>query len=680
MIPGGIYRKGEPRCGSLAMENRNRLTNRWSVFKENHPTAHICVMIIAVNIIFILASALIIMGLPENQGQSLGQIIRLAFTLMVNPSGKYTYSDTAISRIITTIVVLLGMISLTGGTVGFITSLINGVLEKTAHSKRTLRLNDHIVILNYNQRVPAILLDYCFDDVNDTYIVILTEEDKETVEKRIAEVHEQYGGNRRFRHVIVRSGSPQSAMDLDRIGLSRARTVLLMTPDSADADGLAVSKQFLFISEYLSEKCSGHAADLVVETSGEGMDSMIRRRLRKADQRVTTVPHEQLIGKLLGITAMMPSISGVLRQLFSFEGIEVYTRPIPGDSIVNELKRNRSALPLFDMDGYRVYVSENESEFSRVRDADYRLEKPLPSKPLSASPCFSKNEIVIVGINRKLPYILESLSCFKRQYHIDELRVILAGTAEQYPAISTLYADSTWHDILEPDSHKPILIHDMYRPMDDLSSVVEKTADTLLFLSDDDAGSTHMDEKPLLYWADIQGRMNGDRQDRMDVVMEIHDPANQSIIHGRNRSQILISDDFLGRFYAQLGKNPMRKGIIMDMITSEGDTASVGEGDELNNSGDLMCLRVSDFLSEKDRTFRSKRELILWIYEATNRAVLPIGISRGGEAYLFSRTDSDEDSLDSCILEGIREGQILDNGANDICLRGDDEIVAFLFG
>ena len=659
------------------MNKKKRFANKWSVFKENHPTGHICVLIILVNIIFILTSALIIWRLPENEGQSMGQIIRLAFTLMVNPSGKYTYSDTSISRIITTIVVLLGMISLTGGTVGFITSLINAFIEKTAHSKRTLHLSDHIVVLNFNQRVPSILLDYCFDDVNDTYIVILTEDDKDEVEKRIAEVHEQYGGGRQFRHCLVRHGSPQSKIDLDRIGLARARTVMLMNPENGENAGLTVSKQFLFISEYIAEHCADRAADIVVETENDSMDTMIRSHLAKEGQRVTTVQHDQLIGKLLGVIAIMPNISHVLRQLFSFEGVEVYTRPIPPSTIEGELKRSRSVMPLFDHDGQRVYIAENDEEFDRVLDSDYQLKKPLPSKKIACSLSFEKNEIVIVGVNSKLPFILESLACFKRQYDKKDFHVILADSEANAQAMADYYADPAWRDILEPERYHFRTIHDIYQPMNDLHDIVDSSADTLLFLSDDGAGAAHTDEKPLLYWADIQGR--GKEMDRMDVIVEIQDPADQDIISRRNRSQILVSDDFLGRFCAQLGKNPIRKDIIMDMITSEGDTASVGQNDQLENTGDLMCLRVEDLLGPSDRAFASKREMILWIYEATGRAVLPIGLCREGEAYLFARTDGADDSLDSCVLVGLREGQRLNEGKGELTLEARDEIVAFVF-
>ena len=154
--------------------------------------------------IFRALSAILISILPENEGHSIPELIRLAFTLMVNPSGKYIYSETSISRVVTTIVVLLGMVSLTGGTVGFVTSVINGVLEKAANSQRALNLENHIVILNYNNKVPSTIVDYGFDDVKNTFIVILANGNKQRIQDEIDGMYDREGNKKRFKNIIVK--------------------------------------------------------------------------------------------------------------------------------------------------------------------------------------------------------------------------------------------------------------------------------------------------------------------------------------------------------------------------------------------------------------------------------------------------------------------------------------------
>lgn len=85
-----------------------KLKNKLTVRAENNPGVFMFLLIIAANIVFIAFSTLLLLFLPENKGRSFTEMLRFAFTLMVNPSGRYQYSDYPISLIITTIVVLLG--------------------------------------------------------------------------------------------------------------------------------------------------------------------------------------------------------------------------------------------------------------------------------------------------------------------------------------------------------------------------------------------------------------------------------------------------------------------------------------------------------------------------------------------------------------------------------------------
>ena len=70
-----------------------KLKNKLTVGAENNPGVFMFLLIIVVNVIFIALSTALLMFLPENEGRSFSEMIRFAFTLMVNPSGRYQYSD-----------------------------------------------------------------------------------------------------------------------------------------------------------------------------------------------------------------------------------------------------------------------------------------------------------------------------------------------------------------------------------------------------------------------------------------------------------------------------------------------------------------------------------------------------------------------------------------------------------
>ncbi|MCR5104313.1 MAG: hypothetical protein K6B68_07650 [Eubacterium sp.] len=672
------------------MFKKGNLKNKWNIFKENNPTSHICFMIVIVNLVFIAISAILISVLPENEGHSIGELLRLAFTLMVNPSGKYIYSEEPISLIFTTIVVLLGMISLTGGTVGFITSIINSFLEKTANNKRFLDLRDHIVILNYNNKVPSIILDYGFDDVDNTYIVILARNDKQKIQDDIDSLYDKLGSKKRFKNIIVRDGNPMSRLDLDKINIGAAKTVILMTPGDREKDGILpgsaeadssfeVSKLFMYIVWYFSSLKEKSETNIVVETSNKKMDKMISEYHNDSNnQDSVSINYNEIMGKMFAVTSIMPSMNPVMKQLFSFKGVEIYIEDIPkGKSIDDELRENRSVIPMFDLDDKRVYIAESEEEFGRRKSA-FQLDKPLPAKKLSPNISFRKSRIIIVGISSKIPYILESLSCYKREYENDDLEVILAGTPDEEEILKQYYKNPIYGNVLLPDKNNYVIVNDIYNPMRELGSMTSNDADSIIFLSNDLVNDVHIDEKPLMYWSNLKQSIR--KNEHVDVIVEILDSQNQSIIECRNNDQTIVSDEVLGHVYAQLGKNPMRIDVIKDMITSDGDSSSINANQEEQNDVDLVCISVRDFFnnSNLDLSFKSKRELMLWVYEATDHRALPIGIVKNAVEYIFARTDGKDDDLDSTVLLGVDEGQVYPGNSKKIVLEEKDELIVLM--
>ncbi|MCQ2494630.1 MAG: hypothetical protein MJ104_08510 [Lachnospiraceae bacterium] len=681
-------------------EKKNRLKNRWSVFRENHSIGFVLLAVIVFNIIFIGLSALLISFLPENDDRSVFELIKLAFTLMVNPSGRYVYSDATLSLYLTTIVVLLGMISLTGGTVGLITSFIQNILQRSANSESVLKMKDHIVVLNYNNKVPSMIVDYCFDDMDSTYVVILSNSDKRQVLDDIGNMYKSKGSTKKFKNIIVRNGDPMSEIDLDKINIKDAQTVLVMTPKELTEDSkihdkdFYLSKLFMFINWYLQtakKKNSQEVPNLVVETSNGNMEQLVETY--NIDEECTDsvfVNYNQIMGYLIAITSVMPSLYGVLQQLFSFEGVELYiSEPEEGKDVEYDLMYNQSVIPLYDMDDKRIYVAEDEDEIGRrTKDID-SVKKIIeqyqnPEKIIVPNCTFEKQEIIIVGINEKLPYILDNLIGFKQKYENEGLHVILASTADEEDTLKSYYEDEHYAPILMPDKFSYIRVNDIFNPMPELGEATKEKAETIVFLSEDNVADECTDAKPLIYWTDLRAAFR--QNDKVDVMVEILDSANKNIIQAKNKDQTLVSDDFLGHLYAQLGKNPQRLAVLIDMITAVGDDDEDADpnAEAEPDAGDFLCLKVGTLLGAKEKMeFKSKRELIMSIYWMTGGLVLPLGlIKQFGDdeqalAYIFARTNGGKDGLDNANLLNMTD----DDNKNDsevIEVYPEDELVFFL--
>ena len=674
------------------MENKlsffEKLKNKLTVRAENNPGVFMFLLIIAVNLAFIALSTILLVFLPENKGRGLGEMIRFAFTLMVNPSGRYQYSDYPISLIITTVVVLLGMISLTGGTVGFITSIITSVLERSAATRRHLRLKKHIVILNYNHKVPSIIYDYCFDDMDNTYVVILSDHDKKEIRNQIDNIFSVHQAGKKFKNIIIQNGSPFSKLDLDRIALKDARTILLMTAGSEDAENaqdneraqnFSIFKLFIFINSYLNKNRSESLPSVLAEVSDEKTDKLIREYPFKAGDNSFPVNFNELLGKIMAITAVMPSLCDAILHLISFEGVEFYLEDIPESvSIPEDIRRQKSAMPILDTGNKRLYIAESEDLISSSGAGGYKLKKPLPDGKLVPCILNDKPKVLIIGCNNKLGYILESLVCFQQEYPEFQLTVVLMDTEENEEKIRAYCSDPAYSSLFSAENKEPVIVKDIYEPFSGTDSGFSlDEINSVLFLSDDNCSETNVDEKPLLFWNSLK---RNDKFDTHNCIVEVLDMQNENIIEKRNNDQVVVSERFVSCLYAQLGKDPVRLDCIKDMITFENDEASRNSKNDLSNDCNILSVKAGLFFRNchESLRFSSKRELILWVFEATDHAYLPIGCVKNNVSYLFSRTEGGDDGLDTAVLLPKNDNSDLKIVQNELTLEPDDEIIVIM--
>lgn len=667
------------------LSSKEKLYNKWYIFKENNPSAFVFVMIIIINVLFVFISSGLLLFLPENKDRTFIEMIKFAFTLMVNPSGRYVYSDYPISLVVTTIVVLLGMISLTGGTVGYITSIINNILEKSANSKNKLNLKNHIVILNYNHKVPSLICDYCFDDTENTYIAILSNNNKDEIKNQIDIMFNSNNIKKKFKNIIIREGNPMSTLDLESISLHNAKTVLIMSPenetyidDSIDNQSFEISKLFMFITWYFANIKNDNKTNIIVEANNINVENMVKEyHLENINQISVPVNYNEVLGKILAIISIMPTLNDVLLHMFSFEGVEIYIEKNPKNiSIKDDLYCQKTAMPLFNLGENRVYIAENEDEIFNVDYSNgYVLDKPLPKDKIIPYTRFEKSEIIIIGINSKLPYILESLNCFKSEYNNSNIHVILMDTLENKSILESYYINPKYENILNSKVDKPIIIKDIFNPTNSLDISILNNINSMLFLSNENTSSSHIDEKPLLFWSRLKD-INTNISQR-DCIVEILDMQNKDIIEKRNKDQVIVSDRFLSCIYAQLGKNPLRLDAIKDIITFEGDNSSKNINDIFKNECNLLSIKVKNFFKNYNGNleFKSKRELVLWIYEATQHEYLTIGCIKNNKDYLFSRTNGKNDDLDTPILLAKEELSPLQDSLNLIKLDLNDELI-----
>ena len=189
--------------------------------------------------------------------------------------------------------------------------------------------------------------------------------------------------------------------------------------DSNNALSFAISKLFMFISSYLKKSDSASAPNLIVETPNSDIEKIVKEYNDETkdtgDNTVELVNYNELLGQIFAIVTMMPSLNDALLHMISFEGVEFYIEKIPeGVSISDDIKRQKSAVPIIDIYGRRVYLAEDEQVIGQTKNSSGNAASAIKSFVPFVS--VEKSKIVIVGSNSKLKYILESLACFKKEF------------------------------------------------------------------------------------------------------------------------------------------------------------------------------------------------------------------------------------------------------------------------
>ncbi|MBR4320519.1 MAG: hypothetical protein IKP69_10835, partial [Oscillospiraceae bacterium] len=357
-------------------------------------------------------------------------------------------------------------------------------------------------------------------------------------------------------------------------------------------------------------------------------------------------------------------------------GVEFYLKPIPKSvSIAEDLKRQSSAMPVFDTETTRLYISESEDAIDSSKASQYQLKKPLPDKKFIPSVVNKKPKVLIIGSNQKLGYILESLVCFKKQFPEFHLNVDLMDTAENEEKIRKYYTAPAYSALFQEKNSGLVIVEDIFEPFSQKNEdIMLKDVNSVLFLSDDDCNETNMDEKPLLFW---NGLKSNKSLNTRNCIVEVLDMQNENIIRKRNDDQVVVSERFISCLYALLGKDPVRLDYIKDMITFENDEASRNVNNELSDRCNIFSVNVAKFFENYSGklNFSSKRELIVWVYEATEHEYLPIGCVKNNTCYLFSRTEDKNDGLDTAVLLPKNDNSPLKIVQNELTLDSDDEII-----
>lgn len=653
-----------------------KLKNRFYYFKEKQMTILVLLFLLVINILIIIGGCLVLKILPENQGLSMGDALWESLKLILDPGGFLGSKLSAITTIISSLIVLAGMVTFTGGIIGYVTNLITTRIDDSKNGVGALAFTEHTLILNWSDRAMSIILDRLADkkaDNRNNYIVVLSTEDKHQIEKYITAKIKAYryshvSFNKYDPRVIVREGNPQFPTELQRVNFAEASHVFIVQPEnSTDAD-YDVLKTYFSLAEritFLKEESESLLKEKQPDVQEFDVEELTTIVVETSDQRigsaVTAVPlgicinreyltsslsNDFTLGKIYAQIALMPELVGTYNEILSMSGSTVAAYVVRPDTptFEEQLQTMRYAIPLYEegeekSNQNRIYLTGDST--SEYTDFDYipTDESVLSHKDMAIAPDTSldTHTIVIHGLNRKLPYILNAVLSNNASYKERSCTVKLVVCEEQRKAAEEYCTKPEYRNILEDG---PIVVSGNF-DIEPVLSVLNRDLRALLVLSADCGSPEEQDKNVFEVWMGLAKVVSKDKNLEMlldgKVILELSNQDNACLLENSQHKLLVVSNQLISLFMIQMSEGRYLQDVLLDMLSTDYDPDFESSGIGADNFCDLLSFSVSKFFRTSETVhFLSKHDCVDAVFRGTKREYIPIGCIKDGNTYLFT--------------------------------------------
>lgn len=490
--------------------------------------------------------------------------------------------------ILSVLVSLMGMV-IFGSFIGLISAAVENKVGSLNKGRSPAIESGHVLILGWSNRVFPVI-DMLHELNVGRKIVALAEKDVE-------EMREDLRVNcwsRSKKRVILRTGSPTSMVELQRVGFDRAFSIIVLADESAatrgeEADISVIKTLMLLSSEELWAEPSQRPKMVAEITKSENVEIA-----EIAGQRhIPVICSSQIIGKVVVQTARQPGLAAVYGQIFFGGGSQIYVQSFPeiaGKKFHEIMHCFPGGIPLGvssakkdPVDGFVTYVP-----YLNPR-ADYVIGKdewmillcermtnhyvPAPSVEPPALPITQAQtrqqhvieRIVILGWNRGLYGVLMEID----EYALSGATVLVVAGHD----------DETASALIAKEIGRPLRnVQLKYRQGDYLRRAVLEDAvagnpSCICILRDESTGETDLDARLIMASVLLRDhqRQLGVDQPRSHVVAEVSSPENRELLERTSGIEVIAGPEVASWLLTQISQQQMLLRVYCDLLNAGGN-------------------------------------------------------------------------------------------------------------
>jgi voltage-gated potassium channel Kch len=498
--------------------------------------------------------------MPEGKDWSIGETMWRSLLHAMDP-GTVTGDEGPAYWIFPMFAVTIGGIFIVAALVGVITTGLESKLEELRKGRSQVVEEGHTILLGWSEQLFTIVSELveAKDSERRPCVAVLADRDKVEMED---EIRSRLGSLGKLR-VVCRTGSPTEPADLDLVSPDTAAAILVLTPETEDADS-SVIKTLLSLS---SRQWGGNRPHVV---------AAIRQAQNLPPARLAGGDYASVVDRLVVQSSRQSGLSVVVTDLLDFGGDEIYLRPEPalvGAPIGVALFAYETATLLGVRRNGRVRLNppaaariESGDELILLAEDDSMIRlAPVPVRPATpraiARPMrrmIRPERVLVIGWNARGVKIVKELD----NYVAPGSRLqVAAAQPDAEQRVKALAAElrnlHTAYQICEPTDRES------------LETLSIGAFDHVIVLADDSVESEKADSQTLVTLLHLRD-MGTRRKERYSIVSEMNDERNQRLAQITNADDFVVGSKLISLLLTQLSENRHLSAVFGQLFEADG--------------------------------------------------------------------------------------------------------------
>jgi hypothetical protein len=484
-------------------------------------------------------------------------------------------------RLISTTDTILGVI-VAGLLISALAGNFQDRLEQIKRSGSPVVERRHFLILGWSEKIFSVIDQLSEANVSKGKIVVVVMAEKEKPEMEEA-LRDKVVHQKRVK-MVCRQGSSVNLIDLQKVAFDLAQAIIVLVDENDKDDPDRADARIIKTLMALYNHPDGRGKMDKIKVTAEVMQSASQEIAAiAADNKAAVVKTNEIISKIILQTSRISGLSIVYDELLRFEGNEIHYTKVPqavgrrfGDILLDFPNGNVVGIAKADGSSHKLnppaeYVIQADEELLILAEDDRIPFKPYQG-PLNlgnvramAGAAAEKpvEHMLVLGWNEKIFPIAKEYDSY-------------VGPGSTLTLVNSIPADERQAQLLEHCGEpKNIEIRHLVGEFTSralMERLQPQQYPSVMVLGDmtREGGAEGADTRAiiaLLLLRDLCRRSNVTTQ---EVCSEILDPKNRELAATTQIHDIVISNEMVSMFLAQVTHEPRVRAVLEDLFESEG--------------------------------------------------------------------------------------------------------------